>query len=414
MSFISYAQNFEDVMLWRALKHIKNGFYIDIGAQDPIVDSVSKSFYEQGWRGLSVDPVEQYVAKLRSDRKDEIILQAAIGNQSGFMTFYAFENTGLSTGDEVLAKRHVAAGFPCVQTSVPIITLDSLLDNVTAPDIHWMKIDVEGFEASVLSSWHGLSRLPWIVVVESTVPLSQEQTHHEWEHMLLAKGYQFVFFDGLNRFYVSPDHSELIDSFQSPPNIFDGFVLSGKASHPFYSLVEMRALQIEMKAAQAEAKAEQADAKAQQAKIEAQQVDAKCIFAEQQVQRLSLQLDAMYTSRSWRMTSPLRWIGNQYKHLLQFGLKARVKALMIKVVKKAVVYANSKPKLKFAVIKIAHHLGIIKNLRSLYNQIQLSPSLPQAQHPASSLNVSPELGPRARQIYLDLMKETNRLNQGRG
>ena len=32
MSFISYAQNFEDVMLWRALKHISEGFYIDIGA----------------------------------------------------------------------------------------------------------------------------------------------------------------------------------------------------------------------------------------------------------------------------------------------------------------------------------------------------------------------------------------------
>ena len=27
--FISYAQNFEDVMLWRALKHVEKGFYID-------------------------------------------------------------------------------------------------------------------------------------------------------------------------------------------------------------------------------------------------------------------------------------------------------------------------------------------------------------------------------------------------
>ena len=49
---ISYAQNFEDVMLWRALKHVERGFYIDIGAQDPVVDSVSLAFYEQGWRGV--------------------------------------------------------------------------------------------------------------------------------------------------------------------------------------------------------------------------------------------------------------------------------------------------------------------------------------------------------------------------
>ena len=54
--FISYAQNFEDVILWRALKHVENGFYIDIGAQDPVIDSVSRGFYEKGWRGLHVEP----------------------------------------------------------------------------------------------------------------------------------------------------------------------------------------------------------------------------------------------------------------------------------------------------------------------------------------------------------------------
>ena len=32
----SYAQNFEDVILWRALKQVKEGFYIDVGAQDPV------------------------------------------------------------------------------------------------------------------------------------------------------------------------------------------------------------------------------------------------------------------------------------------------------------------------------------------------------------------------------------------
>jgi|SRR5262245_3315890 len=54
---ISYAQNFEDIILWRALKHVEKGFYIDIGAQDPVVDSVSLAFYEKGWRGVHVEPV---------------------------------------------------------------------------------------------------------------------------------------------------------------------------------------------------------------------------------------------------------------------------------------------------------------------------------------------------------------------
>jgi len=50
MSLISYAQNFEDVMLWRALKHINKGFYIDVGAFSPDNDSITKFFYEhQNW-----------------------------------------------------------------------------------------------------------------------------------------------------------------------------------------------------------------------------------------------------------------------------------------------------------------------------------------------------------------------------
>jgi hypothetical protein len=41
----SYAQNFEDVMLWRALGHVAQGFYIDLGAHDPVIDSVSHALY---------------------------------------------------------------------------------------------------------------------------------------------------------------------------------------------------------------------------------------------------------------------------------------------------------------------------------------------------------------------------------
>jgi hypothetical protein len=58
MSFISYAQNYEDVMLWRALKHVQHGFYIDVGANDPTDDSVTKAFYVRGWRGINVEPLK--------------------------------------------------------------------------------------------------------------------------------------------------------------------------------------------------------------------------------------------------------------------------------------------------------------------------------------------------------------------
>jgi hypothetical protein len=70
----SYAQNFEDVILWRAFGKLGPGFYIDIGAQDPVVDSVSLGFYEQGWRGIHVEPNAHYANLMRRHRSDEVVI----------------------------------------------------------------------------------------------------------------------------------------------------------------------------------------------------------------------------------------------------------------------------------------------------------------------------------------------------
>lgn len=111
MGIVSYAQNFEDVMLWRALGHIEQGFYIDIGANDPVVDSVSKAFYDQGWRGIHVEPMPLYADLLRKNRPDEKVIQAAVSSQLGMISFYEIADTGLSTADAEIAERHRLQGW---------------------------------------------------------------------------------------------------------------------------------------------------------------------------------------------------------------------------------------------------------------------------------------------------------------
>src|SRR3989442_545474 len=68
MTFVSYAQNFEDVMLWRALRHVAHGFYIDVGAGHPDESSVTRAFYDRGWRGLNIEPSEHYFQRLAAAR----------------------------------------------------------------------------------------------------------------------------------------------------------------------------------------------------------------------------------------------------------------------------------------------------------------------------------------------------------
>lgn len=53
---VSYAQNFEGVMLRRALQGVQRGFYLGLGAQDPVEDSVTKHFYDGGWRVMNIEP----------------------------------------------------------------------------------------------------------------------------------------------------------------------------------------------------------------------------------------------------------------------------------------------------------------------------------------------------------------------
>jgi FkbM family methyltransferase len=227
---VSYAQNFEDVMLWRALGHIESGRYIDIGAQHPIVDSVSLMFYEHGWRGIHVEPTPPYAELLRQARPEEVVIQAAIVAKSGILRFYEFPDTGLSTGDRKIAEKHIDSGFAVREIVVPGMTLDEVLSRESGEEVHWLKIDVEGGEKQVLKGWIHSALRPWVVLIESTLPLSKVESHKQWESLVLRKGYKFAYFDGLNRFYIADGHAELFKAFTSGPNVFDGVTLSGTAS----------------------------------------------------------------------------------------------------------------------------------------------------------------------------------------
>src|SRR5882757_5770462 len=145
MGIVSYAQNFEDVLLWRALGHVDKGAYVDIGAQDPAVDSVSRAFYERGWRGVHVEPVAAYAERLRQARPDEIVIEAAAAGAAGHLQLFEIAETGLSTAVREIAEHHRRDGRQAVEIAVAAVTLDQIFACAKVQEIHWLKIDVEGF-----------------------------------------------------------------------------------------------------------------------------------------------------------------------------------------------------------------------------------------------------------------------------
>ncbi len=218
-------------MLHRALRDIQNGFYIDIGANDPEIHSVTLAFYERGWRGLNVEPVEADRARLAAARPGDTTLGLAVGEKPGFLPFYVFAGTGLSTLSRAQAAEHVAAGLSMKECVVEVTTIAEICRQFVSGDVHFLKIDVEGGERGALAGADFRNFRPWIVLIEATRPNSQEATHKEWEWLLADAGYNFVYFDGLNRFYVAQErYSELAPSFQIPPNVFDNFIVAGATS----------------------------------------------------------------------------------------------------------------------------------------------------------------------------------------
>lgn len=223
-------------MLWRALRHVdvESGFYIDVGAQSPESDSVTKAFSLLGWRGINVEPHPTYFAQLVKLRPRDINLDVAVGEQSGSLMMNFFDDSGLSTADLEIASRHAAAGYAVRTQEVSMLTLAEVW-RMHVPDIqqvHFLKVDVEGLERAVLVGNNWKNYRPWVVLVEATLPNSQVENHHEWESILLDAGYKFVYADGLNRFYVADEHLELAPAFRYPPNVFDGFTTaSSDAAH---------------------------------------------------------------------------------------------------------------------------------------------------------------------------------------
>jgi FkbM family methyltransferase len=228
MSLISFAQNQEDIMLWRALRQVRDGFYIDVGAADPMYSSVTRVFYEQGWRGINLEPDPTYFERLNPLRPRDINLAFGAGRELGRRTFYDIGGSGLSTFDPAIAARHRANGWSVSEGVVDILTLAEVCRR-HCPDgaIHFLKIDAEGSEYDVLAGADFGAFRPWIVLVEATAPQSQDETYAEWEPLLTGNGYSFVWFDGLNRFYVSDEmKSSLQENFRVQPNVFDDFIPS--------------------------------------------------------------------------------------------------------------------------------------------------------------------------------------------
>lgn len=280
MQFVSFAQNFEDVILWRALGHLQNGFYVDVGAYSPDEHSVTRAFYDRGWAGINIEPNPKRFAELKHKRVRDINLELAASDQDGFAQLHVVDDTGLTTVEPSIAEMHKSSGWGTEVVEVARKRLSSILAEHVKPDqpIHFLKVDVEGHEAAALGGLDLSVHRPWVIIVEATVPLSRTETSTDWEPLILSAGYSVAYWDGLNRFYVADEHSDLKSAFSAPPNIFDGFITVGQmeAEHQIEE-IQLRITDIQQKLQEESSKANEECLRADTAERRAQALEASFV-----------------------------------------------------------------------------------------------------------------------------------------
>jgi FkbM family methyltransferase len=172
------------------------GIFVDVGANDPVLNSQTYHLERLGWSGILIEPIPACAARLRAERKAEVF-EGACGAREEVMNLHM---------DGVYSSLVGAMAAPPDRTAqVRVRRLDDILHDAGFGHVDFVSIDVEGFELDVLrgfalEEWH-----PRLVLVEDHVASLSLHRH------LAARGYRLVRRTGVNAWYVPNELSFPLD-----------------------------------------------------------------------------------------------------------------------------------------------------------------------------------------------------------
>lgn len=219
--FISFSINREDVLLNRIFGTFGNGFFVDVGAAQPIFENDTKALSDRGWSGINIEPNATFFRQLQAERPRDRNLNVAVGDEPGVAIFHEVVDTGLSTLDADAAREAASQGFTVIDHQVEVQSLRQILEDAAAPPIDLLKIDVEGFELKVLASNDWERFRPRLIMTEATYPQTPVRRPDHITPYLAECGYRHVYFDGLNDYYAEAGFSVPAGVFDVPLNVFD-------------------------------------------------------------------------------------------------------------------------------------------------------------------------------------------------
>jgi FkbM family methyltransferase len=170
------------------------GFYVDVGANEPIIESQTYHLEKIGWHGLLLEPIPHYVSLLKEHRAGKVI-QYACSSPSNHNKVLKLIVAG---GHSTLNSNPIALGTVSKESiDVTCRTLDSILEeNEVGPGFDFISIDIEGHEMEMFKGFDLPKWKPKLVLLEDHV------INHQKHNYMVSNGYQVIQRTGLNSWYV--------------------------------------------------------------------------------------------------------------------------------------------------------------------------------------------------------------------
>lgn len=203
----------EDCVLYELFEGKQDGFFVEAGAFNGVDFSVSYAFEQLGWNGLLVEALPNRAEECRQRRPHSRVVHAALGPPGAAPTA-TFSATNDSYGGMLSRRTEMSTGSanvpeaPSQEITVPLVTLDTLLESHTGP-IDFVSLDLEGGEPDALQGFSLARFRPRVLLIEDN-RLGQHSPLTQFMH---TQPYTLAGWNEINAVYIRSDETALLERY---------------------------------------------------------------------------------------------------------------------------------------------------------------------------------------------------------
>lgn len=197
----TFSQFGEDLVLSSLLGYEKSdGFFVDVGAFDPISLSNTYLFSSRGWKGINIEPNPEQFRQFPVNRPRDINLNLAISESEGHVQFCC---NGVFSGIESDDYKFHGQNDEATTVEVLAQPLSKILEEHVPElqEIDFLSVDCEGHDLVVLKSSDWARFRPKVVVVED----HGDRIEGPVFSFMADQGYTFHSEIGLTQFHLRED-----------------------------------------------------------------------------------------------------------------------------------------------------------------------------------------------------------------